>query len=164
MGTSRATVALITMLAAEHASAADAVSVAALLAGPAWVWICALVACAVFAVIIYSVIVFRPCADASTDAKLTRSAVRESIWAAVPIVIVIAAAAPAMTNLSAIDHGQVPGELQACSHSHACRTNSIGRLVDLGPDHCIAATAATRSSLVVAPPLAHASVACSASR
>jgi heme/copper-type cytochrome/quinol oxidase subunit 2 len=164
MGTTRATIALIAILTNGYASAAESVSGSPLLAGSAWVWICALVACAVFAVIIHSVIVFRPCAQASTDAKSTRNAVRESIWAAVPIAIVIAAAAPALTHLSAIDRGQTPGELQACSHSLSCRTNSLGQLVDLGPDHCVAAVASSKTSPVVAPPLAHVSAPCAARR
>jgi heme/copper-type cytochrome/quinol oxidase subunit 2 len=59
-------------------------------------WICALAAAMVFVALVYSTATFRPASNAS-DLR-GRNVLREVVWTAVPILIVVAAALPAMTG------------------------------------------------------------------
>lgn len=58
-------------------------------------WICALAAALVFIALVYSTATHRPVASAQGSRR--RNVLREVVWAAVPIFIVVAAALPAMT-------------------------------------------------------------------
>ena len=62
-------------------------------------WLCVVVAALVFVAIVYSIVAFRP-ADVAKAAVHARNRVRELAWALVPIAIVVAAAAPAVTNFA----------------------------------------------------------------
>lgn len=65
-------------------------------------WMCVLVTAAVFARMIHSIATFR---RASPDTDRPRSATAEVFWALVPIVIVVAMAAPSVTSLVSSDPG-----------------------------------------------------------
>jgi cytochrome c oxidase subunit II len=58
-------------------------------------WICALFATGIFAVMLYSVATFRS-TPAASAAGYRRSAAAEILWALVPIIILVSAAAPAL--------------------------------------------------------------------
>ena len=62
------------------------------------VWLCAAVAVAVFAAMIFSIVTFggplRDCPPASASSKTA-----EILWALIPIVIVLAAAVPALRTI-----------------------------------------------------------------
>lgn len=59
-------------------------------------WACALVAAGVFASLIHSIATFRRPAE---DTKRQRSSTAEVFWALVPLIIVAATAAPAVTDM-----------------------------------------------------------------
>jgi heme/copper-type cytochrome/quinol oxidase subunit 2 len=79
-------------------------------------WICTVVAAMVFAALVYSTVTFRPTVVSTSgqDWKVTR----ELAWALVPILIVIAAAAPAMKNVAPAQSG--PFGLASDSHVTPC--------------------------------------------
>ena len=60
----------------------------------ALLWICAIAALLVFAAMVYSTVTFRPEANKPRVSKVAR----EFAWTLVPILIVVAAAAPSMRN------------------------------------------------------------------
>lgn len=63
-------------------------------------WVCAFVTAAVFVLMVHSIATFR---RAPSDAARPRNATAEVFWALVPIVIVIAMAAPAVRSIVAAD-------------------------------------------------------------
>jgi len=63
-------------------------------------WACALVTAAVFALMIHSIATFR---RAASGTQQRRNATAEVFWALVPIVIVVATAAPSVTGLMSAD-------------------------------------------------------------
>ena len=65
-------------------------------------WVCVLVTVAVFARMIHSIATFR---RAAADAERPRNATAEVFWALVPIIIVVAMAAPSVTSLMNSDPG-----------------------------------------------------------
>jgi heme/copper-type cytochrome/quinol oxidase subunit 2 len=65
-------------------------------------WVCVLGAAAVFARMIHSIATFR---RASSETERPRNATAEVFWALVPIVIVVAMAAPSVTTLVNADPG-----------------------------------------------------------
>ncbi|MBB6093095.1 heme/copper-type cytochrome/quinol oxidase subunit 2 [Povalibacter uvarum] len=65
-------------------------------------WVCVLVTAAVFARMIHSIATFR---RAAAEAERPRNATAEVFWALVPIIIVVAMAAPAVTSLVSSDPG-----------------------------------------------------------
>jgi heme/copper-type cytochrome/quinol oxidase subunit 2 len=83
----------------------SAPALASILAGandatPPWVWICVGAAAAVFGAIVFSVIAYRPPADDAQQCKTGHELIRTSV----PIAIVIAAATPALINITPTNH------------------------------------------------------------
>lgn len=71
-------------------------------------WICAAVVIVVFAVMLYSYATFRrggAPGQATADRLLRRNALIETLWAIVPIAIMVGTALPAVRQLLTIDHG-----------------------------------------------------------
>lgn len=61
-------------------------------------WLCAAISTAVFGVMLYSIATFRATAGA-TPATFRRRTLVEILWAAIPIIIILATAAPAIKTL-----------------------------------------------------------------
>jgi hypothetical protein len=135
----RAASALMLLFATTHATAAEAL-VATDQSVPLWIWIFVSVACSVFAVIVYSVIAFQP-NDSSSEMKPPHDTARELAWTVVPIAIVIATAAPAMTNFASGSQALMTHNLQGCGERRSCREYSLSQLINLGADRCAAAMA-----------------------
>jgi heme/copper-type cytochrome/quinol oxidase subunit 2 len=113
-------------------------------------------------VIVYSVIAFQP-TDSGSGVKAPRDTTRELAWTMVPIAIVIAAAAPAMTNFASGNQASMAHELQGCGERRSCRAYSLSQLINHGADHCaVLANAGVRAtSLKTSPQIA---ATCSAHR
>ncbi len=73
-------------------------------------WICAAIALAVFAVMIYSIVVFRKPRIAMPGAY-HRNTFSEVVWAAVAILILVAAVVPAVKEAVVVDDMRAPDEL-----------------------------------------------------
>ena len=72
------------------------------------IWACVCIAVAVFTLMLYSIAAFRRTPAESTQ---TRGTTAEVLWAIVPIAIVIATAAPAVTALLFVDTGHNATEI-----------------------------------------------------
>ena len=66
-------------------------------------WVCVVIAIAVFGVMIYSLVKFRKSQGAVPDTKMVHSTTAEIIWTAIPVVILIVMAVPAARTLIQIE-------------------------------------------------------------
>jgi hypothetical protein len=130
----RAASALTLLIVSAQATAAEALGVAEHSTAPMWIWICTAAACIVFAFIVHSVIAFQP-SDSSSELKAAHNTIRELAWTVVPIIIVIAAAASAMTNFASDSQASMAREAHGCGERRSCRQYSLSQMINHG-DHC----------------------------
>jgi cytochrome c oxidase subunit 2 len=79
-------------------------------------WICAALAAVIFAVMLYSVATFRSTPGAGT-AAYRHSTIVEVLWALIPIVILVSAAAPAVSGLVSLSEPAAPNQVGGRPHS-----------------------------------------------
>jgi heme/copper-type cytochrome/quinol oxidase subunit 2 len=151
MSIARAATASTLLIVSTHVTAADALGTTGHSTTPMWIWICTAAACIVFALIVHSVIAFQP-SDSSSELKAAHNTIRELAWTIVPIVIVIAAAAPAMANFAFGSQASMTREVHGCGVRRTCRQYSFSQLINHGVDHCAAVLANGRTTSVEASP------------